>query len=113
LNPRQANGVIKLVVENIQAYGTVDLIRKWIKIKDDHFFRIEAESSQVEFGVFVKNVEANCGQEIKRDRGRKATIIENQVIKVEGTNPEKFKEFVGGVLEKNVYTAMPKILQQA
>jgi hypothetical protein len=84
LNPRQANGVIKLVVENTHADGTIDLIPQWFNIKDDQIVRIEAESSQAESGVFVKNVEANSGQEIKRARGRKATFIGNQSREIEG-----------------------------
>jgi hypothetical protein len=62
LNPRQANGVIKLVIENIQGDGTVDLIRQWIKVKDDQIIRIEAESSPAQFGALVKNIKVSSKQ---------------------------------------------------
>jgi hypothetical protein len=62
LNPRQANGVIKLVVDNVQGDGTVDLIRQWIKVKDDQIIRIEAESSPAKFGALIKNIKVSSKQ---------------------------------------------------
>jgi hypothetical protein len=101
LNQRQANGVIELLVENTHEDGTTDLIPQSFKIKDDQIVRIEAESSPAEFGVFVKHVEANSGQKIKRAQERTASFIGNQVIKIEETSPEKFKKFVDCVLKRN------------
>jgi hypothetical protein len=101
LNPRQSNGVIKFLVDNIHEDGTTDLLPQSFKIKDDQIVRIEAERSPTKFGVFVKHAEANFGQEIKRAQGRTAIFIGNQVIKIEKTSPKKIKKIVDCVLERN------------